>query len=46
MSEATSEPGLDAKIAGRRDLIARAVAESVNLPNSGAWLRIAMMLAT
>ena len=46
MSEATSEPGLDAKIAERRELIARAAVEFVDLPNSGAWFRISMMLAT
>jgi hypothetical protein len=41
-----SDPGLDAKITRLRDLIATAAAETVDMPNPGAWLRISVALAT
>jgi hypothetical protein len=46
MSETTNDPGMNAKIARLRELITTAVMETVDLPNSEAWLRISMTLAT
>jgi hypothetical protein len=46
MSEATSDPRIDARIVRLRKLIAMAAAETVDMPNPTAWLRISMTLAT
>jgi hypothetical protein len=46
MSEATGDLGMDTKIARLWELIATAAAETVDMPNPRAWLRISVALAT